>query len=84
MLTMLLLLGAVDEGLGALYFGIAPEAVDTVRERFGIPADFTPIGAVAIGHPDPEVNAQQKTSAQTIERRTVNDIAHRGRWTLRD
>ena len=84
MLTMLLLLGAVDEGLGALYFGIAPEAVDTVRERFGIPADFTPIGAVAIGHPDPEANARQQTSAKTIKRRTVDDIAHRGRWALPD
>jgi nitroreductase len=84
MLTMLLLLAAVDEGLGALYFGIAPEAVDTVRDRFGIPADFTPIGAVALGHPDPGVNAAQKTSAKTIKRRTVDDIAHRGRWALPD
>jgi nitroreductase len=84
MLTMLLLLAAVDEGLGALYFGIPPEADAAVRERFGIPADFTPIGAVAIGHPDPDINAKQASSAKTIKRRTVEDITHRGQWTLPD
>jgi nitroreductase len=84
MLTLLLLLAAVDEGLGALYFGIAPEATGAVRERFGVPDDFTPIGAVAIGHPDPEVDAKQFTSAKSVKRRTVEDIAHRGRWTLPD
>jgi nitroreductase len=84
MLTMLLLLAAVDEGLGALYFGIAPEAVGAVRERFGIPADFAPIGAVAIGHPDPDTDAKQVSSAHTIKRRGVEDIAHRGHWALPD
>ena len=84
MLTMLLLLAAVDEGLGALYFGIAPEAVGSVRDRFGIPADFTPIGAVAIGHPDLDTDAKQVTSARSIKRRGVEDITHRGHWTLPD
>jgi nitroreductase len=81
MLTMLLLLAAVDEGLGALYFGIIPTSVPAVKERFGIPEDFTPIGAVAIGHPDPERDGRQKSSAKSIKRRTVEEIAHRGRWS---
>jgi nitroreductase len=81
MLTLLLLLAAVDEGLGALYFGIIPSSVPAVKERFGIPDDFTPIGAVAIGHPDPERDARQKSSAKSITRRTVEEIAHRGRWS---
>ena len=81
MLTMLLLLAAVDEGLGALYFGIMPPSVPAVKERFGIPEDFQPIGAVAIGHPDPERNARQKSSAKSITRRPIEEIAHRGRWS---
>ena len=80
MLTMLLLLASVDEGLGALYFGIPPSAIGEVRAEFGIPDDFTPIGAVAVGHPDVDRDARQRTSRKTIARRSVEDIAHRGRW----
>jgi nitroreductase len=80
MLTMLLLLAVVEEDLGALYFGIPPESIGNVRAEFGIPAEFTPIGAVAIGHPDEDRDARQKTSRKTIKRRTVEDITHRGRW----
>jgi nitroreductase len=80
MLTMLLLLAAVDEGLGALYFGIPPSAIGGVRAEFGIPDDFTPIGAVAVGHPDVDRDAKQRTSRKTIARRSVEDITHRGRW----
>jgi nitroreductase len=48
MATLLILPTAVDEGLGACYFGIVPEAIDPVRATFGIPADHEPIGAIAI------------------------------------
>ena len=80
MLTMLLLLAVVEEGLGALYFGIPPQSIGNVRAEFGIPDDFTPIGAVAVGHPDADRDSRQKTSRKTIKRRTVEDITHRGRW----
>jgi nitroreductase len=50
MATLLILQTAVDEGLGAVYFGILPEAVAPFRAAFGIPDDQEPIGAVAIGH----------------------------------
>jgi nitroreductase len=80
MLTMLLLLAVVEEGLGALYFGIPPTSIGNVRRQFGIPDEFTPIGAVAVGHPDLDRDARQKTSRKTIARRTVEEITHRGRW----
>ena len=80
MMTMLLLLAVVEEGLGALYFGIPPASIGNVRAEFGIPDAFTPIGAVAIGHPDEDRDARQKTSRKTIKRRPVEDITHRGRW----
>ena len=50
MAALLILLTVVDEGLGALYFGIVPEAVEPFREAFGVPEDHEPIGAIAIGH----------------------------------
>jgi len=36
------------EGLGALRFGIAPDAVGPFRPAFGAPDNHEPIGAIAI------------------------------------
>jgi len=73
--ALLILLTVVDEGLGAVYFGIVPEAVDPFRERFGVLPDHEPIGAIAIGHDaDPE-RADFKS-----RRRPVAEMVHYGRW----
>jgi nitroreductase len=45
--AMLLLLAAVDEGLGAWFFGFD---VAAVRRAFAVPETFAAVGAVAIGH----------------------------------
>ncbi len=45
--TLLILLTAVDEGLGAVYFGIVDHETRTLRAEFGIPEDHQPIGAIA-------------------------------------
>src|SRR3989440_10254177 len=39
--SLLMLLGAVDAGLGACFFGIPPEATATYREGFGVPEPCT-------------------------------------------
>ncbi len=44
--ALLMLLTAVDEGLGACFFGIPPERTRAYREAFGVPEEFTPIGAI--------------------------------------
>ena len=49
MAALLMLLTAVDAGLGALFFGVPPEKGNTLRQRFGIPAELQPIGTVAVG-----------------------------------
>ncbi len=46
---MLLLLGAVDQGLAAGFLGV--HRVPGLRELLDIPADVHPIGVVTIGHP---------------------------------
>ena len=50
---MLILLTAVDAGLGALFFGVPPEKIEILRSAFGIPHELQPIGTVAIGYPKP-------------------------------
>jgi nitroreductase len=76
--SMLILLSAVGEGLGALFFGLFPPTLDAFTTAFGIPADWEPIGAIALGHPAPVDSV--KSSAHTRPRRPLADIVHRGHW----
>jgi nitroreductase len=76
--ALLMLLAAVDEGLGALFFGIPPEFIPGFRRLYGVPEQYLPIGAVAIGHPDPV--ADPGGSSKVIKRRSLEDIVHSGRW----
>jgi nitroreductase len=75
--VMLLLLAAVDEGLGALFFGQFGFE-EAVAARFGIPDDRLAIGTVAIGHPIDDDRPSR--SARTRPRRPLDEITHRGHW----
>ncbi len=75
MAGLLILQTAVDEGLGAVYFGIVPEAVAPFRAAFGVPNDQEPIGAIAIGH-DAEAEKRDLRS----KRRNLADVMHYGQW----
>jgi nitroreductase len=75
MATLLILQTAVDEGLGAVYFGIVPEAVAPFRAAFGVPDDQEPIGAVAIGF---DAGADKRDLRS--RRRPLDEIVHRGHW----
>ncbi len=75
MAALLILLTVVDEGLGALYFGIVPEAVEPFRKEFGVPEDHEPIGAIAIGR-----NAEAAPRDLRARRRPAEDVIHYGRW----
>jgi len=76
--ALLMLLAAVDEGVGALFFGIPPALIPQFREQFGVPGSYLPIGAVAIGHPDPAND--RGGSSRVIRRRSLDELVHRGRW----
>ena len=68
----------VDEELGAVFFGIQPGIMDAFRTRFGVPAEWTPIGAIAVGYPDP--GADPVSSARTRDRKSLDELVHQGRW----
>jgi len=77
MAALLMLLTAVDEGLGACFFGIPPERIDPYREQFGVPKEFTPIGAVTVGYRAPD----RLSPSLKRGRRSVDQVVHRGRWS---
>jgi len=75
MAALLILQTVVDEGLGAVYFGIVPERVQPFKEAFGVPDDHEPIGAIAIGH-----SAETSVRDLKSRRRPLSDVMHYGRW----
>ena len=76
MATLLMLLTAVDEGLGGLFFGVPPECHDDVHEAFAIPRDRSLIGVVALGYEEPG----PKSPSLRRGRRGVDDVTHWGRF----
>jgi nitroreductase len=76
--ALLILLAVVDEGLGAVFFGIPPRNMTDFRREFGVPAEWMPIGAIAVGHPNP--GADPVPPARASDRKTLDELVHRGRW----
>jgi nitroreductase len=76
--ALLMLLSAVDEGLGAVFFGIPPENIPAFRTLYGVPEEWVPIGTVAIGYRDP--GEAQAGSAFSSQRKPLADLVHRARW----
>ena len=73
--SLLMLLTAVDEELGACFFGLPAERVDSYREAFGVPKQFFPIGAISIGYSD------EPPRDLRSRRRPTDEVVHRGRWS---
>lgn len=77
MASLLILQTAVDEGLGACFFGIPVSRVAAFRAEFGVPDDHAPLGAIAVGRPD---TAPGRGSATRRVRRGLDEVVHRGHW----
>ena len=76
MVALLMLLKAVDEGLGALFIGMAPDVIPAFRAEFGVPDDHDVVGVVCFGH-----EASDAPRRDLKARRLPADrIVHRGRW----
>jgi nitroreductase len=73
--ALLMLLTAVDAGLGACFFGLPVDKIDAYRQAFGVPRQFMPIGAISVGYssePPRDLRSRRKPTSETV---------HRGRWT---
>jgi len=46
--------------------------------QFGVPDQWTPIGAIAIGHPDPA--SDPVPPARSSDRKSLAELVHHGRW----
>jgi nitroreductase len=76
MAAMAILLTAVDEGLGACFFGVPPERQAVVLDTFGVPADRRIVGVVATGLPA----SDRRSPSLRRGRRPFGEIVHEGRF----
>ncbi len=75
--VLLILLTAVDLGLGALFFGIF-QGAEALMDTLGVPAGYRPIGAIAVGHPTP---GERSRPELVTGRRRLPDVVKWERWT---
>jgi len=76
MAALMILLTAVDAGLGACFFGTPPEAHEDVFNAFGIPHDRNLVGVVSLGYPMPHA----ASGSLRRGRRQLDQVAHFGRF----
>ena len=77
MAAMLMLLAAVDEGVGAWFFGIS-YGERTLLDRFGVPDGLRPIGVVGLGYRADDEDPSG--SWRTRRRRPFDEQVHRNGW----
>ncbi len=74
MASLMMLLTAVDAGLGACFFGMPVDAIEPFKTEFGVPAGYTPIGAISVGYSD------EPPRDLRGRRRPTEDVVFRGNW----
>nr|WP_218880276.1 nitroreductase family protein [Kineosphaera limosa] len=89
MAALLMLLSAVDDGIGGLFFGVPAGRHDAVRAQFGIPGDRRLVGVVALGRPAtrPRGASSRRSGSGTPHRpapRPLEDVVHRGHFRACD
>lgn len=77
---MLLLLAAIDEGLGAGLFGVVGDDNDGLRELLGMPDDFEIVGVVTVGHRAADPTDGPRKEAIRRRRRPREEVVRWERW----
>ena len=80
MAALMILLTAVDQGLGGCFFGAPPETHDDVLEAFEIPRDRNLVGVVSLGYPLPHA----KSDSLRRGLRGLDQVAHYGSFGRHD
>jgi nitroreductase len=74
--VMLILLTAVELGLGALFFGIF-QGEQALMDALSVPQGYRPIGAIAVGHPTAGVRSEPELPSG---RRHLDEVVRWERW----
>lgn len=74
--AMLVQLAAVDEGLGALFFGLFDHE-RAVLDALDVPEGWRALGTIAVGWPATD---DRPSRSAARGRPAVEDVLHRGRW----
>jgi nitroreductase len=78
--AMLLLLAAVDEGLGAGVFGVPAGATDQLRETLALPADVTAVEVVSVGKAGRDDASDRLSSRGTRPPKPLDELVRWERW----
>lgn len=77
MAVMLVLLAALEDGLGAVFFGLF-WGEKTLLNELSVPDGCRPIGVIALGYPQDSQSFDP--SRFTTRRRPLDSMVHFGRW----
>jgi nitroreductase len=75
--ALLIHLTAVDEGLASCFIGLPADRIANFRAAFGVPPEFTPIGALTVGYGAPD----KRSPSLRRGHRPIDEVVHHGRWT---
>ncbi len=76
MAALIMLLSAVDAGLGACFFGVPAGRHAAVLDAFDVPAGRRLVGVVSLGYPAPD----RRSPSLRRGRRPLAEVAHDGRF----
>jgi nitroreductase len=77
MAGLLMLLGAVDEGLSGCFFGVPPERQAAVLAEFGAPSGHRIVGVISLGYPAP-AGSDPRSPSLRRGRRPISEVGHDG------
>jgi len=80
MAALLILQTATDEGLASCFIGVPTPRVQRVKDEFGIPDEWEPIGVVTLGH---AAGGGAQGSPARRGRKPMAELVHRGSWSAR-
>jgi nitroreductase len=81
MASMAALLSAVDQHLGACFFGIPADRVAAVREAFGVPTSQLSVGVISLGYSAAAPEVRSIGGSPTRRPRKVpTDLIHHSVW----
>jgi FMN reductase [NAD(P)H] len=78
---MLVLLAALEEGLGAGVYGVPVEEDARWRELLSIPDDLTIVTGVTVGHPADDPDWDRASSVFSQRRRKQDEVVKWNRWS---